>query len=91
MAWEDQLNYLIHPKWCNDPPDSGGSATEGHIVWESELVDVPPTSAHLYWYRVAARNRVGVSETSAASAIDVADEAVEAAPHLQPLELEQSL
>ena len=45
MAWEDQLNYLIHPKWCNDPPDSGGSATEGHIVWESELVDIFPQTA----------------------------------------------
>ena len=45
MAWEDQLNYLIHPKWCNDPPDSGGSATDGHIVWESELVDIFPQTA----------------------------------------------
>ena len=51
-------------------------------------MDVPPTRGSVWWYRVAARNRVGSSDFGPPAAIDLAEEAVEAAPHLQPLALE---
>mmetsp|Transcript_14418 Transcript_14418/g.34118 ORF Transcript_14418/g.34118 Transcript_14418/m.34118 type:complete len:977 (+) Transcript_14418:69-2999(+) len=41
-AWEEQVDYLIDPVWTDDPPLSEGSATNGTVTWDSDVVTVYP-------------------------------------------------
>ena len=45
LAWEEQLNLLIGKEWTADKTTSGGSVSNGTVVWESEKVEVYPITA----------------------------------------------
>ena len=42
-----QVDYLVGPEWTDDPPLSEGSATNGTVTWESDVVSVYPTALTL--------------------------------------------
>ena len=41
------MDYLIDPVWTDDPPLSEGSATNGTVTWDSDVVRAYPTTPTL--------------------------------------------